>query len=252
MNCFLCSTSFQGNGECIDRIKPASSICRAAVSECDIVERCDGSSKTCPADEFAPASTTCDGSGAPAGTTNTKKKKKKKRKVKRAPPTKKAGQGDSISKPSPTQPKKSEQAAKGPGATGSHTKPIVRPKKTVGNGGNGIMKRTSPQINSGTGHGGNIVKRPTKTNKNAKVGTKGSVVMEPNAMKKRKRRRKKGKKKKSMLPEAQTRQANPLPAIEEVEQQQEEVLEPVKTNDVVITVAFGGKTATKKDKNGPS
>jgi hypothetical protein len=45
--------------------QPAGTICRPAVSLCDVAERCDGVSSACPADSLAPAGTLCDGwSGA--------------------------------------------------------------------------------------------------------------------------------------------------------------------------------------------
>src|SRR5207249_2741076 len=40
-------------------IQPAGTVCRAAVSECDVAETCTGSSTSCPADVVMPAGTAC-------------------------------------------------------------------------------------------------------------------------------------------------------------------------------------------------
>ncbi len=49
-------------GPCCDslcRFRSSSSVCRAAVSSCDLQEMCSGSSSSCPANAFAPAGTLC-------------------------------------------------------------------------------------------------------------------------------------------------------------------------------------------------
>jgi parallel beta-helix repeat protein len=42
-----------------DRFRPASVVCRAAVDACDVAESCTGSSASCPVDTFVPAGTVC-------------------------------------------------------------------------------------------------------------------------------------------------------------------------------------------------
>ncbi|TMB07162.1 MAG: hypothetical protein E6J71_29900 [Deltaproteobacteria bacterium] len=44
---------------CQHPVAPASTVCRAAVNECDVAETCTGTSTTCPPDAFAPSSTPC-------------------------------------------------------------------------------------------------------------------------------------------------------------------------------------------------
>ena len=49
-------------GECCSsqcRFKDSSSVCRSAVGECDIEDRCSGLSSDCPADTYAQDGTSC-------------------------------------------------------------------------------------------------------------------------------------------------------------------------------------------------
>jgi hypothetical protein len=49
----------------VGRALPSGSVCRSAAGTCDVVERCDGRSLTCPADAKLPSSTLCrDANGA--------------------------------------------------------------------------------------------------------------------------------------------------------------------------------------------
>ena len=53
-----------GNGvldTCSITPKPATTICRPSAGQCDVAESCTGNSPDCPADGFAPVSTTCIG-----------------------------------------------------------------------------------------------------------------------------------------------------------------------------------------------
>jgi hypothetical protein len=56
---------------CVDVYKNGD-VCRAATGQCDVEEKCDGTSGACPADEFAPSSTTCTGTsnGGPCDATD--------------------------------------------------------------------------------------------------------------------------------------------------------------------------------------
>ncbi len=53
--------SCDGAGSCIDRVKPATTVCRAAGANpaCDPAETCNGVVATCPANAFSPVSTAC-------------------------------------------------------------------------------------------------------------------------------------------------------------------------------------------------
>ncbi|HEV8200693.1 MAG TPA: hypothetical protein VGS03_11790, partial [Candidatus Polarisedimenticolia bacterium] len=46
---------------CTDLKKPSTTICRASAGQCDVAESCTGSTNDCPADGFAPSTTTCNG-----------------------------------------------------------------------------------------------------------------------------------------------------------------------------------------------
>lgn len=52
-------------GNCVQNAKPAGTICRPAINECDSIEYCDGTTKDCPPDVCQPAGTPCasDGDG---------------------------------------------------------------------------------------------------------------------------------------------------------------------------------------------
>ncbi len=54
-----------GFGNCIDRVigSDSQSVCRPAVSECDVAETCDGVLKECPPDTFAPSNVECRAKG---------------------------------------------------------------------------------------------------------------------------------------------------------------------------------------------
>src|SRR5581483_3600094 len=46
---------------CVDSFKSSATVCRGSAGQCDLAETCTGSSGACPADTFAPSSTTCTG-----------------------------------------------------------------------------------------------------------------------------------------------------------------------------------------------
>ncbi|OQR82233.1 hypothetical protein THRCLA_23221, partial [Thraustotheca clavata] len=50
-----------GNGNCVDKYLPSSTVCRASKGQCDIPESCTGTSGFCPTDTFASSTTTCTG-----------------------------------------------------------------------------------------------------------------------------------------------------------------------------------------------
>ncbi|OQR82396.1 hypothetical protein ACHHYP_16122, partial [Achlya hypogyna] len=50
-----------GNGNCVDKYLPSTTVCRAAKSDCDVAESCTGTSGLCPADVYASSTTTCKG-----------------------------------------------------------------------------------------------------------------------------------------------------------------------------------------------
>ncbi|OQR95940.1 hypothetical protein THRCLA_22045 [Thraustotheca clavata] len=50
-----------GNGNCVDKYLPSSTVCRAAKNECDVAETCTGNSSKCPADAFAALTKYCTG-----------------------------------------------------------------------------------------------------------------------------------------------------------------------------------------------
>jgi hypothetical protein len=50
---------------CVDKFKPATSVCRADAGECDVAELCTGSSGACPADAKAECSVVTDSSLCP-------------------------------------------------------------------------------------------------------------------------------------------------------------------------------------------
>src|SRR5439155_1532557 len=58
-----------GTGACVDRLKPASTLCRAAGASaaCDPAEYCTGSSPACPMNAVAQAGTPCGASAACPG-----------------------------------------------------------------------------------------------------------------------------------------------------------------------------------------
>jgi len=58
--------SCDGAGTCVDRVKAAGTVCRAAVGTCDPAESCSGSSASCPADAKAAAGTACGSADATA------------------------------------------------------------------------------------------------------------------------------------------------------------------------------------------
>ena len=47
------------NNNCVDRLSPASTVCRQATGPCDVTENCTGSSPSCPTDLYAPSGTLC-------------------------------------------------------------------------------------------------------------------------------------------------------------------------------------------------
>lgn len=58
-----CDDSNTENGDCCSstcELEPSTSVCRAAVGDCDVAETCTGSSATCPVDLDAPDGTICD------------------------------------------------------------------------------------------------------------------------------------------------------------------------------------------------
>jgi hypothetical protein len=72
--------SCNASGVCVDGYKSSTTICRASAGQCDVAESCNGTSGGCPADGFAPATTTCvgasngglcDGTDSCSGTANT-------------------------------------------------------------------------------------------------------------------------------------------------------------------------------------
>jgi hypothetical protein len=68
------------DGECVTGLQPNTTPCRASAGQCDVAESCTGTSATCPADAFQPATTACvgtsnggdcDGTDSCLGTANT-------------------------------------------------------------------------------------------------------------------------------------------------------------------------------------
>jgi hypothetical protein len=49
-----------GAGSCLTNNEPSTTVCRASAGDCDVAESCDGVSDLCPANGFAPSTTTCD------------------------------------------------------------------------------------------------------------------------------------------------------------------------------------------------
>lgn len=54
------------NNNCVDRLSPASTVCRPATGDCDVAESCTGLSPSCPIDLYAVSGTLC--GNAPIGT----------------------------------------------------------------------------------------------------------------------------------------------------------------------------------------
>ncbi|KDO16991.1 hypothetical protein SPRG_21930, partial [Saprolegnia parasitica CBS 223.65] len=50
-----------GKGNCVDKYRPSTVVCRAADGSCDVAETCTGSSSACPANAYASTSVTCAG-----------------------------------------------------------------------------------------------------------------------------------------------------------------------------------------------
>jgi hypothetical protein len=61
----LCAEATCVGGICRFGPKPAGTLCRAAASDCDVAEVCDGASLDCPANQFRPAGTACTADGNP-------------------------------------------------------------------------------------------------------------------------------------------------------------------------------------------
>jgi hypothetical protein len=64
--------SCNGSGVCVDGFKPSTTVCRAAAGQCDVAESCTGTSGACPANHYAPSTTTCVGTsnGGPCDATD--------------------------------------------------------------------------------------------------------------------------------------------------------------------------------------
>lgn len=169
----------QGAGNCIDHIRSAAIVCRAAINECDVAELCDGSSKDCPPDRFVPAGNLCDGYGgvvAPADESSKpprepapKPKPKRKKKPKKNP-------SDPVKNPGTTSNKKSA-ATGGTESSSTVEPPITKERPQVVLGGNGVMKPTIPKRQPGAGAGGNIKKKPTSPARRPGAGSGGGSIL---------------------------------------------------------------------------
>src|SRR5207245_722728 len=56
-----CTSDVCNHNQCTHPAGNAGTVCRASAGQCDVAERCTGTSGVCPADAFASATTSCTG-----------------------------------------------------------------------------------------------------------------------------------------------------------------------------------------------